>query len=467
MFIPIESILKGHGVEKGAGDLTGFYETRYITGANGRRFVLPTDHCNPKRDAMVVFLNGTYQQPGVDYEVKDDEVIEFVKSIVSSELTVMSFKNVTAKTPLLDGGVVEEGSVTIKKLSPSIQATLTDPVKMAEVEERIDEAVDGLDQATRELAFVELFWAAKERTYGGTIFGDDFRTPPINMLIDETSSTFAQAVNSGNNTATLANASGFYQGLEVTLYDNASFERKKIATVSGNTVTFDSSLTQSFKRGTVIARSMAKRNETQGRIDLATWTDPVDGRVYEVSKHDIRARLPVNDRFVTWVKATGATVDGARAYPTLYRPYASLTTNGGSHFSWTNVGNASVTFDVTTAGGAVGEVFVRLKGRRLSTLAAGAGTKSYTYPLAELEYGRNDLEFVAMNGTTERVGVIRVDKIGDESFVTMHKSVLRDETQLTANLESETDALLRITLTRTNAGDRPVLTRIVGAYETA
>lgn len=362
---------------------------------------------------------------------------------------------------------MEDGSVTIKKLSPSIQANLTDPVKKAEVDERIQDVIDGLDRAARELAHVELFWAAQERTYGGTIFGDDFRTPPINLVIDETASTFVQAVNSGNNTATLASAVGLYPGQEVTLFDNVSFERKKIATVSGNTVTFDSSLTQSFKRGTVVARSMAKRNQTDGRLDLSTWTDPVDGRVYEVLKHDIRAKLPVSDRFVAWVKTQGASVDGAHAFPTFYRTFASLTTNGGSFFSWTNVANNAVTFSVTTAGGTVGEVFVRLRGKRIATLTEGAGEKSYTYALDRLASGRNDLEIVAMNGATERVGVIRVDKVGDEAFLTTHKAVKGDETQFTAHHDSVTDAFLRFNLTRTNVSVRPVLTRIVGAYETA
>lgn len=469
MFIPIESILKGHGVKKGAGGgLSGYFEARHITKATGRRFTLPTQHCNPKRDAMVLFLNGTYQRPGADFAIVDDEMIEFAQPVTDAEIAVLSFKDVLPRPPLLYGSLIEDASIMLRKLSPFMQTVLKNPVERDVMDERIgrlEEAIAALDVAKEELEQVAMYWSVRERTSGGIVFGDDFYMAPLNVRLDETSTTIPGAVNVGQSSITVASAAGFRVGHEVSVYDDVSIERRKITAITGDTLTFSSPFTLAFRAGAGLARSMGRRDPLNGRLVLTDWVDPTDDARHEVYEHDMRFLLPPNDRFVLWVDALGAVVDGAVAFSTAHRLEAAVKTDGGSHFVWKDVGPDGVSFDVTTAGGVVGDVFVRLNGERLTTVGTGAGAYNYLYDTSALAAGDNTLEFVAMNDTLERVATIGVFKTPDETTVPLTRAVAGTETQFNAYHDTITDVMFRLSVTRETVDVAPVVTRFSGAID--
>lgn len=468
MFIPIESILKGHGVKKGAaGGMAGYYEARHIAKATGRRFSLPTRYTNPKRDAMVLFLNGTYQRPGVDFTIVDDEVIEFAQTVTDAEIAVVSFKDVLPRPPLLYGNLLEDASIMLRKLSPFMQTILKNPVERDDLDERaarLRAAFEILEAAENDLEQVAMYWDVRERTSGGIAFGDDFYMEPLNLRLETTRTTAKAAVTSGQTSVAVNSTAGLRIGHEVTVYDNNLVERRRITAIAGDTLTFDRAFALSFRNGAGVARSMGWRDPEAGTLVLARWTDPSDGRVYDVYEHDLRFMLPPNDRFVGWVDALGADVTAACAFIDTYRLEPGTPT-ASPHFTWGTVDATGATFTVTTAGGAVGDVFIRLNGERLATLTSGAGQKRYDFVASRLSAGTNRIEFVAMNGTLERIAVIDVDKVGVEVTRDLIGTRTDDETQLSGYHDRVTDLMLRVGVTRSVLETPPEVRRIFGAFD--
>lgn len=468
MFIPIESILKGHGVKKGAaGGMAGYYEARHIAKATGRRFSLPTKHTNPKRDAMVLFLNGTYQRPGADFTIVDDEVIEFAQTVTDAEIAVVSFKDVLPRPPLLYGNMLEDASIMLRKLSPFMQTVLKNPVERDDLDERaarLRAAFEVLEAAENDLEQVAMYWDVRERTSGGIAFGDDFYMEPLNLRLETTATTATAAIGTGQTGLTVASATGLRVGHEVTVYDNTVLERRRITAIDGTTLSVDRAFTVSFRNGAGVARSMGRRDPETGSLVLTRWTDPSDGQVYDVYEHDLRFMLPPNDRFVGWVDALGADVTAACAFCDTYRLEPGTPT-ASPHFTWGTVDGTGATFTVTTAGGTVGEVFVRLNGERLATLTSGAGLKRYDFVASRLSAGENRLEFVAMNGTAERIAVIPVEKIGVEVTRDLIGTRTDDETQVSGYHDRATDLMLRVGVTRSALDTPPEVRRIFGAFD--
>lgn len=465
MFVTIDTILKDHGMTIGGGSsYAGFVELKRQTGINGTTLPFPTDHYNPKRDVCLVFVNGVYLLPKSDYVVERGEEFKFFIPLVDAKVELLVIKTVKPEAPLTNGSWIEDGSVLTKKIASGFIAKLTDPEQKAIAQARVDAALSDLDNLTKDFAAIELFWKVQNRVSGGTVFADDFKAAPIQMEIDETHTTLVQAANTGATSLTVQNSIGLLVGHEVTLFDNASFERRIIRAISGNILTIDAT-SQNYKVGATVCRSTAKRNEVLDRLDLDTWTDPVTNSVFEIGTYDVRYRLPENDRIVTWVTADEATIDVQVAYPSTFDLTIEQANNPSPHVNWQLITPDQVRFEVTGAAGTVTGTQLLINGKVVSSFGSGSGVFSYAIDASLLKAGENTLRVESISADVSRLADLKFKKTPIEQYSPASKTTKGTEVQAVATRSGNEVAVIRYTFTRKNAGVRPTVRRILGGLD--
>lgn len=462
MFIGIETILKDHGLNQGGGSrYSGFVETKALPSVTGTDVPLPTSHYNPTRDVCLVFVNGTYVAPS-HYQIVKQEILRFNEALAGQSVSFIILKTVKPQSPLIDGTWVEDKSIFYNKLSASLKAKLADPVVRQQAEQVVADVATELEGFQRTFAAIELFWATQDRIQGGTLFGDDFKTPPLGATFLDGNATLASAVNSGHTTVLVSDASRLRVGNEVTLYDNISFERRRITNILNNSVTFDAALTQSFKTGAIVARSMGVRDMATKQYRLPVWTDPVDNRSYELATFDVRYLLPENDRFVTWVETRDAYVDVKASYPTSHILKSRLATDGAPDIVWQLVTDATLRFETRNG---FERTVVKYNGEVVADYGGGNGTYTHMLDGSLMKAGDNQV-LVELTAAGRRASsIVVVEKVPVETYVSTTKTVKGDETQATMHREGVGSSVIRITFTRKNQAVRPTFRRLLGGID--
>ena len=462
MFIGIETILKDHGLNQGGGSrYAGFVETRALPGVTGTDVPLPTSHYNPTRDVGLVFVNGTYVAPS-HYQIHKQETLRFNEALTGQSVSFVILKTVKPQKPLIDGSWVEDQSIFYNKLSASLKAKLADPAVRQAAEQLVADTADELDEMQRTFAAIELFWATQDRIQGGTLFGDDFKTPPLGATFLDANTKLATAANSGQTTVLVTDASRLRVGNEVTLYDNISFERRRITNIVNNSVTLDTALTQNMKTGAVVTRSMGVRDMAAKQYRLPVWTDPVDSRTYELATFDVRYLLPENDRFVAWVETRDAYVDVKASYPTQFQLKTRLVTDGAPDIVWQLVTDTSFRFETRNG---FDRTVVKYNGEVVADYGGGNGTYTHTLDASRLKAGENQV-LVELTASERRAyAVLVVEKVPVETYASTTKTVKGDETQATLHREGVGASVIRITFTRKDQAIRPTFKRLLGGID--
>lgn len=462
MFIGIETILKDHGLNQGGGSrYAGFVETRALPGVTGTDVPLPTSHYNPTRDVGLVFVNGTYVAPS-HYQIHKQETLRFNEALTGQSVSFIVLKTVKPQSPLIDGTWVEDKSIFYNKLSASLKSKLADPLVRQQAEQVVADVATELEGFQRTFAAIELFWATQDRVQGGTLFGDDFKTLPLGATFLDGSATLASATNSGQTTLLVADASRLRIGNEVTLYDNISFERRRITNIVNNNITLDAALTQNFKSGAIVTRSMGVRDMAAKQYRLPMWTDPVDNRTYELATFDVRYLLPENDRFVTWIETRDAYVDVKASYPTSHILKSRLATDGAPDIVWQLVTDATLRFETRNG---FERTVVKYNGEVVADYGGGNGTYTHTLDGSLMKAGDNQV-LVELTAAGRRASsIVVVEKVPVETYVSTTKTVKGDETQATMHREGVGSSVIRITFTRKNQAVRPTFRRLLGGID--
>jgi hypothetical protein len=123
----------------------------------------------------------------------------------------------------------------------------------------------------KEIANLNLQLEASQRVTNGKTFGTDFLNT-FNMTIDYSKTTIQGATSAGVNTVTVTNATPFKVGQEVTIYDDVKLERVVISNISGNNITFTTSLVNSYKDKANVARTMAILDTVNNCLKFGGWS---------------------------------------------------------------------------------------------------------------------------------------------------------------------------------------------------
>jgi hypothetical protein len=122
----------------------------------------------------------------------------------------------------------------------------------------------------KEIANLNLQLEASQRVTNGKTFGTDFLNT-FGMTIDYAKTNIQGATNAGVNTVAVTNASPFKVGQEVTIYDDVKLERAVISNISGNNITFTTSLVNSYKDKANVARTMAILDTVNNCLKFGGW----------------------------------------------------------------------------------------------------------------------------------------------------------------------------------------------------
>lgn len=461
MSIGIETILKDHGLNHGGSQYAGFVETKVLENVNGTDVPLPTSYYNPTRDVALVFVNGTYLPPA-DYAVVNQETLRFNEALTGQTVSLIIMKTAHTQKPLIDGEWVEDGSIFINKLSSELQAKLADPEEKLEAKQFLEDAVAEIDDLHRSFAAIELFWSAQNRVQGGTVFGDDFKSEPLGVTFLDADTTLVSAANMGQRIVVVADATLLRVGNEVTLYDNNSFERRRITDITGDSVTLDTMLTQNFKQGTVVTRSMGVRDTGSGAYDFPVWTDPVDGYAYEVQTYDVRYYLPENDRFVAWVESLDADVDVEVSYPTQFTTRSEYTKSGEPDILMNLVTDTSIQFEAKNN---FDRTVIKYNGTVVADYGGGDGVYTHHFATSKLQVGANEVMIESTATDRLATAVLNVELIPEETYVSTTMAVNGNETQATLYREGVGACVVRLTFSRSNPAVRPTFKRLLGGID--
>jgi hypothetical protein len=127
-----------------------------------------------------------------------------------------------------------------------------------------------LSPLQKEIANLNLQLEASQRVTNGKTFGTDFLNT-FGMTIDYTKAIVQGATSAGATTVTVDNATGFQVGQEVTIYDDVKLERVVISNISGNDITFTTSLVNSYKDKANVARTMAILDTINNCLKFGGW----------------------------------------------------------------------------------------------------------------------------------------------------------------------------------------------------
>lgn len=148
--------------------------------------------------------------------------------------------------------------------NPKIIKQLTDlESKLSIIEVEGVVGVDQLNMLKREVANLKLYQDTSERIPAGTVFGSNF-LETFGMTIDFAKSRSATSIPSGSASITVADASQFFAGQEVTVYDDENKESVKIQGITNNTLTVTPT-NRSYKTGAQVARSTIEKSGAFGK----------------------------------------------------------------------------------------------------------------------------------------------------------------------------------------------------------
>lgn len=307
MLRAIETILRDHGVTLTSNRAYQHtYEVKTIEYTVKDTFPMPLDFYNANRDVLLVFKDGFYQTPGIDYIQEDGPVVRLLQPHTRHTFSFLSLKSVKALTEAPDPVQIEPSSIRLKKLDIGILDKLISPEEKSELERQILGIRKSLDDLSKDFAAIELRFALSDRVRSGSLIGDNFKTAAIGVrplegtvTIDATSGGRSIVrVNSGEGSG--GTAMPFQVGDEVTIFDNIGMQRKTIFSINGNNVTFYSSLSFDVKQGAIMCRSMGVRE--QAGYNFLDWRDPVLSTLYQVSTYDVRYEIANVRRFVLWAQ---------------------------------------------------------------------------------------------------------------------------------------------------------------------
>lgn len=130
------------------------------------------------------------------------------------------------------------------------------------------------NQIKREVANLNLQLEASRRVKDGVTFGTNFYTS-FGMEIDMARTSTYDAIEAGTQTIHVRDVRDFKPNKEVTVYDDVNLERIKIiqvdVTPEGDMITFERPLTNSYKEGANVARTMAVQRPYYEAMEFGVW----------------------------------------------------------------------------------------------------------------------------------------------------------------------------------------------------
>lgn len=125
--------------------------------------------------------------------------------------------------------------------------------------------VEQLNMLKREVANLKLHQDTADRIPAGTVFGSDF-VEEFGMTIDFAKTRIGTSVPAGASSVTVADASQFAVGQEVTIHDDTNIERVTITGIVNKTISI-SPTDRTYKTGASLARSTIGKDGSFGKWD--------------------------------------------------------------------------------------------------------------------------------------------------------------------------------------------------------
>ncbi|RAP28626.1 hypothetical protein C2W64_04682 [Brevibacillus laterosporus] len=169
----------------------------------------------------------------------------------------------------------EDGTVSIVPAWEQIAGTPVDEIRLNHIEDGIGDAHFLIEKASRRISRIEAHLDIDSRGVSGAQarFADtyDGQTDPV-LQLDETKTyaTVAIASSASAVAISVASTTGFTVGQEITICDDLSFENQRITAIGAGTITV-AKLTNSYKKGALIARSTVKRDTAEQKMRIGGW----------------------------------------------------------------------------------------------------------------------------------------------------------------------------------------------------
>lgn len=359
MYISIGTILRDHGISVIEDVVYSHgWETKTIDGVTGTDVVIPLSYFSWTRDALLVFKDGNYVAPTVDYALLEGPILRFSTALTGESLSFLLLKSAKLIRENPAASDFEDGSIRLCKLDAGIVSKLISPEGKAELMAKRDRVRKALDNLSKDFAAIELRFAIQDRILGGSLIGDDFKTSPIGIKLEEGNAVLP-ALSIGQTIITAESSSvsptgiqlPFTVGDEITLFDNINSTRRTISAINGMQMTLSSPLTTSYKAGAVATRSAGVRQSSGFAFD--DWRDRATTQLYGISSYDVRYRLKNVKRFVIWVESRNANVTVTAFRKQTGSPETSIPVT----LETKTVGNE---LQLTCSPSAIGEFIVRI-----------------------------------------------------------------------------------------------------------
>lgn len=231
------------------------------------------------RDDLLTLVNNNKQSTDADFrklsEDKADRTEVYTTSRVDALLDEKVSKNGNFTGTWNGMTISEAGSESIN----GARLDFVEPIVIA-----LENSLSNFDLIKRELATLKLYQSALERVPNGILFGTEFDTKTFGMVVDFAKSRSTSAIEAGSTSITVANASEFRSGTEVTIYDDVNNEYTEIISVNGNVLTVKP-IQKPYKANAGVARTMGVLDTQAKTLSFGQYQD------VQLLYTDVRFRL--------------------------------------------------------------------------------------------------------------------------------------------------------------------------------